>query len=96
MGLLSVGHPRGGTLIVSLCRLGPFLGVQNFDFNIFQGFQRNEYVLGYEEIVDIFGVITKLDYFGGHYFKFWGFFLRWEYCFGVLKFQIMFWVCLNS
>ena len=40
-------------------------GVQNFEFQIFGGFQKNEYFLGYEDFVNIFGgggVITKLDY----------------------------------
>ena len=36
-------------------RLGSFVGVQNLNFNIFLGFQKNEYFLGYEDFVDIFG-----------------------------------------
>ena len=56
----------GGTLIFSyIRRLGSFGGggVKKFNFNIFWGFQKNKYVLGYEDFVDIFrGVITKLDY----------------------------------
>ena len=32
------------------------------NFNLFFVFQKNEYFLGYEDFVDIFGVITKLDY----------------------------------
>ena len=47
---------QGGTLIFSyIRRLGSFLGVQNFEFHYFLGFQKNEYFLGYEEFVDIFG-----------------------------------------
>ena len=47
--------------------LGPYVGSGLFwfkilNFNIFGGFQKNEYFLGYEDFVDIFGgVITKLD-----------------------------------
>ena len=53
----------GGTVIFTyIRRLGSFLGVQNFEFRNFWGFQKNEYFLGYEVFVDIFGVITKLDY----------------------------------
>ena len=37
------------------------LDSKNLNFNIFGVFQKNEYVLGYEDFVDIFGVITKLD-----------------------------------
>ena len=40
---------EGGSLIFSyIRRLRPFLGVQNFEFNIFGGFQKNE------DFVDIF------------------------------------------
>ena len=50
------GGGGGGTLIFShLRRLGPFFGVQILHFNIFWGFQKNEYFLGYEDFVDIFG-----------------------------------------
>ena len=46
--------PKGGTLIFSyIRRLGPFFGVQNFVFQYFWGFQKNEYFLGYEGFVDI-------------------------------------------
>ena len=41
--------PRGGggTLIFSyIRRLGPFFGGQISEFNIFLGFQKNEYILG--------------------------------------------------
>ena len=47
--------PRGGTLIFShIRRPGPFLRVKILNYNILDGFQENEYFLGYEEIVDIF------------------------------------------
>ena len=47
-----------------------FWGVQNFEFQYFWGFQKNEYFGGggYEDCVDIFfGVITKLDYISMHF-----------------------------
>ena len=54
----------GGTLIFSYIRmLGSFFGVQNFEFQFFWGgFQKNGYFFGYEDFVEIFWVVTKLDY----------------------------------
>ena len=51
---------QGGTLIFSnIRRRGPF---QIFELQyIFLFFQKNEYSFGYDESVDIFGVITKLN-----------------------------------
>ena len=41
------GGGGGGTLIFSyIRRLGPFFGVKFLNFNIFLGFQKNEYFLG--------------------------------------------------
>ena len=34
--------------------VGTFLRVKNFEFQCFEGFQKIEYFLGYDEIVDIF------------------------------------------
>ena len=34
---------------------GHFWGVQNFEFQFLGGFQKNEYFLGYQDFVDIFG-----------------------------------------
>ena len=46
----------GGTLIFShIRRFGLFFGFKILNFNIFGGFQKNEYFLGYEDFVDIFG-----------------------------------------
>ena len=47
----------GGTLIFSyIRRLGSFFGgFKILIFNIFWGFQKNKYFLGYEDFVDIFG-----------------------------------------
>ena len=49
-------HPRGwGTLKFSyIRRLGSFLGFKILYFNIFGGFQKNEYFWGYKDLVDIF------------------------------------------
>ena len=52
----------GGTLIFSyLRRLGSFFLLKISSFKIFWGFQKNEYFLGYEDLKNIFGAITKLD-----------------------------------
>ena len=51
----SMMRSQGGTLIFSyIRRLGPFLGVKFWNFNIFWGFQKNEYFFGYKNFVDIF------------------------------------------
>ena len=42
--------------------LGGGGGGSNFWISIFFWFQTNEYFWGYEDFVDIFEVITKLDY----------------------------------
>ena len=48
--------PRGeGTLILSyIRRRGSFFGFKILNFNIFGGFQKNEYFWGYENFVDNF------------------------------------------
>ena len=52
--------PRGGTLIFShIRRLGPFFGFKILNFNIFWGFEKNEYFFGGMKILWIF--------FGGHH-----------------------------
>ena len=52
-----------------ICRLGLFLGVQNFEFHyffIYFFFQKTEYFGGYENFVDIFGGYEDfVDIFGG-------------------------------
>ena len=45
--------------VICVRRFGSFFGVQNFKFQYFWGFQKNEKKLGYEDFVDIF--------FGGHH-----------------------------
>ena len=48
-----------------------FFGAQNFEFQYFWGFQKNEYFLGYEECVDIFwGSSQSLTVFRGHFYAF--------------------------
>ena len=42
---------------------------KKFIFNIFGGFQENEYFWGYEDFVHIFGVITKFDLVISMYFR---------------------------
>ena len=54
--MCSPGKGGGGTLIFShIRRLGLFFGFKTLNFNIFGGFQKNEYFWGYEDFVDIFG-----------------------------------------
>ena len=53
--------PREGTLIFSyIRRLGSFFGFKFLSFNIFWGFQKNEYFWGYENFVDFFGGHPKI------------------------------------
>ena len=59
-------QPQGGTLIFSyIRRLGSFFGFRIVNFNIFGGFQKNDYFLGMKICGYFFGVITKLDYILG-------------------------------
>ena len=51
-------------------RLGPmFLGLECLNYNILWGFSKMN-IFWYDKIVDIFVVITKLDYFWGHFYTF--------------------------
>ena len=96
--LRSVCLSSRGTLIFScILRLGLFLGVQNFKFQyIF--FQKTAYFFffggggggGYEDFVDMFWVITKLDY-TMHFRVLSGQVTKWRIFFGLLKFQIFIW-----
>ena len=63
---------RGGTLIFSyIGRLEPFLGFKILNFNIFGGFQKIEYFLGYEDFVDIFwGSSQNWTIFRGNFHAF--------------------------
>ena len=50
---------------ISNRRLAPFRGVYNFEFQYFLCFQKSEYLLGYEDFVDIFLGHHKTGLFGG-------------------------------
>ena len=45
-------------------------GGQNFEFNIFGGFQKTDYFLGYEDFVDILGGHHNWTIFRGHFYAF--------------------------
>ena len=64
---ISQGGGGGGTLIFPyIHRLGSFLGGQIFfNFNVFGGFQKNTYFLGYEVFVDIFWGHHKIGLYLG-------------------------------
>ena len=56
----------GGTLTFTyIRRLGSLFWVQILNFNIFWGFQKNKYFLGYEEFVDIFWGHHKIGLYLG-------------------------------
>ena len=62
--------------------------VQNFEFQYFLGFQKNEYFWGYEDFVDIFlGSSQNWTIFRGHFYAFYGLFFRSRHRMGIL-----FWV----
>ena len=66
------GGGGGGTLIFLYTRrLGSFFWVQNFEFQYFWGFQKNEYFLGYEDLVDILlGSSQNWTKIRGHFYAF--------------------------
>ena len=54
-----------------------FLGFKILNFNIFGGFQKNEYFWGYENFVDIFlGSSQYWTSFRGYFYVFQGLFLK--------------------
>ena len=68
-----MGEGGGGVLwyFHTYIGAGHILGFKILNHTVFGGFKKNEYFLGYEDIVDIFffffgggggGIITKLDY----------------------------------
>ena len=97
-------NPRGGgggTLIFSYVRrLGSFFGVKILNFNIFGGFQKNKYLFGYKDFVDIF-LASSLNWtiFRGQFYAFYGLFLRSRYRIGdifrVAKISNIFLRCLK-
>ena len=60
-------NPRGTQIFSYLHRLWSYLGVQNFEFQYFLGFQKNKYFGGMNILWILFGVITKLDYTKGSF-----------------------------
>ena len=74
---------------------GQFFLVQNFEFQYFGGFQKNKYVFGYDDVVDIFWGHHKIGLYLGAismHFKVFslGHSTKWGYFLGLLKFQIFF------
>ena len=55
------------------------------NLNILEGFQKNEYILGYEDFVDIIfgGSSQNWTGFGGHFYAIYGLFLRSMYRMGI-------------
>ena len=67
------GGGGGGTMIfLYMRRLGSFFWVQILNFIIFGGFQKNEYLFGYEDFVDIFlgGSSQNWTIFRGNFYEF--------------------------
>ena len=62
----------GSLIFTYIRRLRPFLGAQNFEYQYFVGgFQKNEYVLGYKDFVDIFwGSSQNWTIFRMHFYAF--------------------------
>ena len=64
---------QGGTLtFLYIRRLGLFFGFKILNFNIFWGFQKNQYFLGYEDFVYIFLGVSPQNWpiFRGHFYAF--------------------------
>ena len=64
---------QGGTLtFLYIRRLGLFFGFNILNFNIFWGFQKNKYFLGYEDFVDMFWGVSPQNWpiFRGHLYAF--------------------------
>ena len=60
-------HVRGVySDILYLHRLGQYLGVKLWNFDIFGGFQKNEYFWVYFFVSIFLGATAKLDYYVGH------------------------------
>ena len=67
------GGGGGGATLIFLYsrRLGSFFGVQNLEFQYSWGFQKNEYFLGYEDLVDILlGSSQNWTIIRGHFYAF--------------------------
>ena len=68
--------PQGGTIFSHIRRLGPFLLVQNSEFQYFLGFsKKNDIFWGYEDFVDILGGHHKIGLVRGSFLcNLWSFF----------------------
>ena len=67
------GGGGGGALLYFHTYVGSvhFFGVEFLNFNIFLGFQKNEYFFGYEHFVDIFlGSSQNWTSFRGYFYVF--------------------------
>ena len=62
--------------ILAYISSGHFLGFKILNLTIFGGFPKNEYFWGHVGFVDIFWVITKLDYIYGSFLCILGSFLK--------------------
>ena len=79
----------GGPLVFSyIRRVGSFMGVQNFKFQYFWGFQQNNYFLGMKILWIFFGVITKLDYIKGLFLC-----ILWSFLRVIVENGDIFWGC---
>ena len=82
-------------------RLSPFFGVKNFEFQYFLGFRKMNIFWWYEDFVDIFlGSSQNWTLFRGHFYAFYGLFLRSRYrmrdaYFWVAKISNIFLGCLK-
>ena len=66
MSVSVLGSGVGVTLLFSYIRgLRSFFGLKILNFNIFGGFQKNEYCWGHEDFVDIFGGHHKIGLYLG-------------------------------
>ena len=99
---LSVWGGGGGVLLYfhAFVGSGYFWGFKIFEFQYLGGGgggggQKTEYFWGYEDFVDIFGVITKLDTMHFRVFSE-GQGTKWRIFFELLKFQILIWGAWNS
>ena len=66
LGVLYRKIPYNNPKFPCIRRLGPFLGFKILIFNIFGGFQKNKYFLGYGDFSGYFvGVKSTLEIFWG-------------------------------
>ena len=69
---LRVGRGGGySDILIHIRWLGSFFWFNILNFNIFLGFQKNDYFWGYEDFVDIFGgSLQNWTIFRGHFYAF--------------------------